>query len=384
MSTIITDILADLIAFPTVTGNQEANHQALDYIDHFLSERGLFVRRHEWGGYGSLVATTQPTTKPQVMLTAHLDVVPAPQRLFKLEQRDGRLYGRGVCDMKFAIAAYLQLVAKLLEDLRLYDFGIMITTDEEVGGRDGTQALMKSGYRAQTFVLPDGGESWAMEQSAKGIVWLIATASGRSAHGSRPWDGESAIEKMILFLQAIQRELFVIQNSDTSTINIGTIRGGNAANQVADVCTADVDIRSLNDEDHARILGRIHELSEQYDVNYELLLNDAPITVDMADPYVVAYVESIEKTIGRPLQIVRSSGASDARHIAPYGIPTLVASPTGGGQHSNDEWLDLQSLYQFSNVLHKYLNLAALLEQPLTPQTSRAGAERLKSLTSLQ
>lgn len=356
------DILADLIAFPTVSGNHEANHQALDYIEHFLRERGLLVKRHEWGGFESLVATTRPTKTPRIMLAGHIDVVPAPPRFFQLEERDGRFYGRGTCDMKFAIAAYLQLVDDIQDDLESYDFGIMITTDEELGGRDGVKALLHEGYRAEAFVLPDGGDSWALEQSAKGIIWVTATASGASAHGSRPWEGQSAIEKMMLFLQAVQRDLFAEQNDDTSTINIGAIHGGSAVNQVADVCTADIDMRPLNKEDQAKILGRLSELSAEYDVNYEIRLNDSPIEIDMADPYVVAYAQSVENAIGRPMGTMKSNGGSDARYIAAYDIPTLVGYPTGGGRHSDDEWIDADGFYKFRDVLDDYLNRVALVE----------------------
>ncbi len=363
MNKTMKDIFADLVAFPTVSGNYEANHQALEYIEHFLSERGLFVHRYEWGGFESLVATTRQTKNPRVMLTAHLDVVPAPERLFRLEERQGRFYGRGTCDMKFAIAAYLQLVDDLQEDLRQYDFGIMITTDEELGGRDGVKALLEEeGYRARAFILPDGGDNWDLEQAAKGLVWIFATASGASAHGSRPWEGHSAIEKMMLFLQAVQRDLFAEQNDDTSTINIGVIHGGSAVNQVADVCSADIDIRPLNKAEQTRILARIKELSGQYDVNFEIRLNDPPIDIDMADPYVVAYAESVERAIGRPMRTVKSNGGSDARYIAQYDIPTLVGYPTGGGRHSNEEWLEVASFYKFRTILGDYLARMAVLE----------------------
>src|SRR5438876_614410 len=150
------DILADLIAFPTVSGNLAASHEALDYIEHSLAQHGLHIQRHSWNGYPSLVATTQHTKNPRVLLAAHLDVVPAPPELFKLTKRGGKFYGRGTCDMKFAIAAYLQLIDDLSEDLNAYDLGIMITADEEIGGKDGVKALLeKGGYRADVCVLPD-------------------------------------------------------------------------------------------------------------------------------------------------------------------------------------------------------------------------------------
>jgi len=373
----IIDTFTDLVAFPTVTGDRDAAHEAFAYISHFLLERGLYVHRHESNGFESLVATTQPTKTPRVMLAAHLDVVPAAPRLFKLEQRNGRLYGRGSCDMKFAIAAYLQLVDDLQEDIRLYDFGIVITSDEEVGGENGMKRLLELGYRAEAFVLPDGGDNWALEQSAKGVIWATVTASGQSAHASRPWEGENAIEKMMLFLQATQRELFAAQNEHSSTLNIGVLQGGSAANQVADVCTAKLDIRTLNTEEHCRITARLRELSQQYDVSLEMPINDPPISVDMGDPFVVAYAKSVEKAIGRPMQTVRSNGGSDARHIAHYNIPALVAYPNGGGRHSDEEWIETESLFQFRDVIHDYLTQTATMTP--TPEFSA-----LETLTSIQ
>ncbi len=369
------DIFTDLVAFETVSANLAANNQGLEYIDRFLSERGMFVRRFEWGGHKSLVATTKQTKKPRVLLAGHLDVVPAPPRLFKLDERDGKFYGRGVCDMKFALAAYLQLIDDLQENLNQYDLGIMITTDEEVGGRDGVMALLATaGYRSEVCVIPDGGDNWALEREAKGLLWVIATASGVSAHGSRPWEGASAIEKMMNFLRAIQYDLFAEQNDSTSTCNIGTIHGGNAVNQVADVCSADLDIRPINREEQAHILSHLTKLSKQYNVGLEYRLNDSPINIDLSNPYVVAYVESVEKALGRPIEFMKSNGGSDARYFADYDIPTLVGYPTGGGRHSDEEWLDVKSFYQFNDVLHDFVH-----------QTARVTDGKVaKSLTSVQ
>lgn len=369
------DMLADLVAFHTVSGEFEPSHQALQYIEDYLREKGLFIERFEQNGLESLIATTKRTKSPTIMLAAHLDVVPAPIQLFKLEERHERFYGRGTCDMKFAIAAYMQLVDDLGEDLHLYDFGIMITSDEEIGGRDGVQALLKHGYRARACVLPDGGDNWVLEQSAKGLLWIKARTDGATAHGSRPWEGENAIGKMLLFLQAMHRELFAgEQNDSTNTYNVGTIQGGDAVNQVADNCRVNIDIRPINQKEQDHILNKLRMLGEQYDVHLELYLNDPPINIDLTDPYVRAYTRSVEKATGEPLKTMRSNGGSDARYFAAYDIPTLVGYPTGGGRHGDDEWLEVASFYKFRDVLQDYLEQIARITDRHTE----------KSLTSAQ
>lgn len=369
------DIFADLIAMPTTPDDLKANHEALAYIERFLEQRGMHIRRFEQGGHESLVATTRQTKKPRVLLAGHIDVAPAAPRLFRLEERDGKFYGRGTCDMKFAIATYLQLIDDIQNNIRHYDLGIMITTDEEIGGRDGVKMLLdKVGYRTEACILPDGGGNWALEREAKGLLWVVVTTNGVSAHGSRPWEGASAIEKMMNFLRTAQYDLFAEQNGNTSTCNIGTIQGGNAVNQVADVCRANLDIRPLNREEQTHIIEHLNTLSKQYDVGLEYHLNDSPISIDLSNPYVNAYVESVEKAIGRPIEFVKSHGGSDARYFAGYDIPTLVGYPTGSGWHSDNEWLDVESFYQFNDVLHDFVDRMA----------KATDQKRAKTLTSVQ
>src|ERR1043166_9191828 len=97
------DILRKLVAFPTVTGDQTAAHEAIDYIAGFLTARGMHLERFDSNGYESVIATVRPGHKnPKVLLAAHLDVVPAPDEMFGMRLKDGKYIGRGVLDMKFA------------------------------------------------------------------------------------------------------------------------------------------------------------------------------------------------------------------------------------------------------------------------------------------
>src|SRR4030095_15751067 len=104
------NILKELVQIPSVSEDPLAINPAIEYIDRYLSERGMHVIRYESNGVESIVATTQKTKTPKVMLAAHVDVVPAPLDQFVFKKKGDKYYGRGVCDMKFAIAAYLQLI----------------------------------------------------------------------------------------------------------------------------------------------------------------------------------------------------------------------------------------------------------------------------------
>jgi succinyl-diaminopimelate desuccinylase len=359
MGKTIIDTLADLVAFPTVSGDQEVSRQALDYIEDRLSERLAHIERFEWNGFEALYASPRKTKTPKVLLAAHVDVVTAPLDQFRLTQKDGKLYGRGVADMKFAIATYLTLLDELGENVADYDFGIMITADEELGGYNGVKRLVDAGYLPEAVVLPDGGGNWKLERAAKGMIRPFFTARGIPMHGSRTWEGESAIEKMMNFLRSVQYDIFSEQGPDTSTFNVGKIEGGNIFNQISDLCTADADIRPITNAEAKRILAKIDKLARAHDVTYELLLNESAIDLDLDNPLVKAYIASTEKVLGRPIETMKSYAGSDARHFAPHGIPSLVTYPEGGGHHSDNEWLSEKALYQYKDIVKDYLDTVA-------------------------
>ena len=363
--TLMKDLLKTLIAYPTVSTDTHANAEALTYIATYLEKRGMFVARYSQNGHDSIVATTRNTKSPRVMLGAHLDVVPAPPTAFQMTEDSGRLYGAGICDMKFAIASYMQLVDELQDNLHDYDFGIMIVTDEEIGGRDGAKYLLETqGYRTKVCLIPDGGNDWVFEIAAKGVIWMTATATGVAAHASQPWNGENAIEKLLLFLGAVKRDLFVEQGPLSSTCNIGKISGGATANQVPDTCSADIDIRCTTQEEQTHILEKITAMSQDYGVDCVVHFSDSAIQIDLANPYVIAFTRHMERVLQEPLQTMRSNGGSDARYFAAYGIPTLVTYPVGGERHGGREWLEEKSLYQFHDILKGFVNDPANAKTP--------------------
>src|SRR5687767_2270452 len=122
MKTEAEKLLAKLVSMPTITEDRDANDQAIAYIESYLSERGMFVKHIEFeNGHTAVVASTRADNakNPAVLLSGHIDVVSGGEQLFKLRMDGDKLIGRGVYDMKFAIAGYMVLVDTLkgkLED----------------------------------------------------------------------------------------------------------------------------------------------------------------------------------------------------------------------------------------------------------------------------
>ena len=217
-------ILRDLIAIPSITGDAAASQQIIDYATHFLQKRGMHVHTFNKAGFPSLVATSRATKHPKVLLAAHLDVVAAPPEMFQLRLENGTYYGRGVWDMKYAAAAYLHLIDEIQATLHTYDIGIMFTSDEEIYGEYGTGYQMREyGLRPQVAILPDAIQPWHIQQTGKGCYFGEVSVIGISAHGSRPWEGDSASIKLIHILQQVADLFKNDQQAHTKTLNISML-----------------------------------------------------------------------------------------------------------------------------------------------------------------
>ena len=352
---LMNDYLEKLVALPTTTNNIAANTEALTYLATFFAEKGLFVAHYDFDGHGALVATTKEGDKtPKVLLGAHVDVVPGPDQLFKLRQADGKLYGRGTYDMKFAIASYMQTLDTIGSDITNYDLGIMITTDEEIGGMYGTERLVEMGYRPEVCILPDGGQNWHLETLAKGFIFGEIQVNGQTAHGSRPWEGDSATFRLVETLHEIV-QLFHEQAIDTNSLNISIVEGGDAINQIPGSARATLDIRYLSMTDYQAISEQLTAISEKHGAKFQENFKGAPGATDLEHPLVKPFVESIVQTTGREVSGTLSVGSSDARFFAEIGVPCILTHPDGGGQHADDEWIDATGVEQFTAVLLSYL-----------------------------
>jgi len=347
-------ILSRLVSIPTITGNYEANHDALDYIEAFLAKRGLHVKRLMFNGIESMVATIRKTKTPLIMLGAHLDVVSGPEELFELHEVKGKLYGRGVLDMKYAIATYLQILDELPGKLTDYDLGIVITTDEEAGGNDGMGTLVEAGYLPKVCILPDGGDDWQIQTSAKGFTGVKVVAEGKAAHGSRPWMGDNAIMKLTAALTDIQ-QLFAEQNAETSTCNVGLINGGKVINQIPDYAEASLDIRVISEADRTKILNAIDKICKKRGTSFSLIWSGLVCSFDLENPYIQPFKQQIERVTGIQVSGSHALGGSDARFFMPHKVPCVSFYPKGGNHHSDDEWLSKEGLYQFKDILKGYI-----------------------------
>lgn len=354
------EILRKLVAYPTVSGDTAAMHDLLDYVSGYLVALGMHIEWFESNGFESIVATTRPGFKtPIVMLGAHADVVSAESAMFEMRIANSTYIGRGVYDMKFAIAAYMLIVDELQHDLNSYNFGIMITPDEELGGVNGVYKLINEGYLPAVCILPDGGDNWQVQTSSRGIQHYDISYAGKAAHGARPWLGDNALEKLLAVYTEIRQAFPEHPHPDTSTISLTRMSGGEASNQIPDLATMSIDVRAAGSTEYQRLAEHIRMVCERRKASCLLTSEGAPTSYDLADPMIAPFASLIESVAGVKAQGFCTPAASDARYYVPYGVPVISVYPTGGDHHGPNEWISIAACDKFKEITLRYLQSVA-------------------------
>lgn len=351
-------ILKKLVSFKTITKNHKENRKALDWIKKQLPFQ-LKGKIETINGFPAMYVSTKNTLSPKILLAGHLDVVEAQSSQFQVFEKNGKLYGRGVCDMKFAIASYISVLNSLSSQLLNLDIGLLITTDEEIGGNNGTKVFVERGLKPKVVFLPDGGENWQFQEKTKGCWWCKIEAKGKSAHGAHPWEGDNALEKIIFFLKELRKkfpkEPCNQSNHFHPTLNIGKMIAGEVANKVPDFAEALIDIRFPSKKDFQEIKKIIGQMIKKYPgLKIQTIAFADPYKIEKSNPYLVLF-SKIAKNFGILTSFTIDHGSTDARFFTAKKIPVLIISPKSGGAHSNTEWIDKNDIETFTTILESFI-----------------------------
>lgn len=345
--------LDHLISIPSVSSNPVACAEIIAFVRAEIADLGLFITESGDASNPWLIATTKDTKEPDILLAAHLDVVPAPSELFAMQKRDGKLYGRGAYDMKLAAACYLELAKNHADELKDLDVGFLFTTDEELGGAC-MPGILETGWRPKLVFIPDGGDNWQIEERAKGFYDVEIVAHGTTAHGSRPWEGDNALHKLMDAL-AVLRQSFPSNEPGDSTLAVNQLQAGQAVNQIADYASAKIDFRSFSKHDLAIYRAQVEQLAAKHGFDINLIHQGAPLTFDKTAPVVQGFLTALRDQTGEEPNYTESYGGSDARFFAEYDIPCIIVEPRGGGRHAPDEWVLAEDLERYYLLIKQWL-----------------------------
>jgi succinyl-diaminopimelate desuccinylase len=360
-------VLAErLITYDTST--PEGLRAAAGFVKGWLEARELSVEDQSFDGLPVLMADVGPRDAPTVIWHGHLDVVPAHEGQFAPRIEGDRLIGRGAYDMKGALAAMMCS----LKDVASQDavrVRFICVPDEEAEDitRRSTDALIKDGLRGD-FALTGEPTDLHIGVQAKGVLAVRVAVTGTAAHGSTPWLGDNAILKAHDAFRRIETLPFSRESSDLfdrPSINLARIVGGDAFNKVPDLCTMDVDIRFLPNQDPGDILAQIRAIG---DLEIVKTFMRGPAVVSRRNAYVLALREAVGRSVeGEALSIGRD-GASDANSFLDVGVPAVEFGPVGGGHHGPHEWVSISSLARYRQALGDFVrHLPAWLERAEQP-----------------
>jgi len=288
-------------------------------------------------------------------------VVPGEEEQFEAREENGELYGRGVYDMKGALAAMMYAVEDLHETGCDATVELLIVSDEEreYGGSKGAEVLIQNGHTGD-FLITGEPTDFHVGVQAKGVLDLRVSLRGRSAHGSRPWLGKNAVLLAYEHYKRILGLPFAKERSDLfpyPSINLARIIGGDVINRVPDRATYDLDIRYLPEQDPREITRQIRSIDLPAEA--EVLFSHEPTYVSRDNPFVKTLREVAARHFhGNPVGVGRH-GASDIVFFQRAGVPGVEFGPVGGGHHGPNEFVVASSLETYRRMLVQFVQILA-------------------------
>jgi acetylornithine deacetylase/succinyl-diaminopimelate desuccinylase family protein len=379
-----------LVAAPSPNPPGDVTASAAVAVDFLQTITGAEVERFESApGIVNVVARI-PGGQPgrRVVFNGHLDTFPVGEDLawtvppFGGVEVDGRLYGRGVSDMKGGMAASMIAAQALAAQRGSWPGEIVITLagDEENMGALGTRWLLDNvpHARGDAMICGDVGSPQIVRFGEKGLLWIEIEAEGSPAHGAHVHKGINAIDRLRAALDALKRAetiavaappqvtaaiaaakhvsepLSGVGEADTLqrvTVNIGTIAGGTSANLVPASACAKADIRLPIGVSTATVETKLGEWLGAIDrVTWRVIRRYEPRYTDPDHEIVCCVAQAATEVLGeRPVMNMRV-GASDARLYRADGIPSVVFGCTPFNMGGADENILIAELVAVAKV----------------------------------
>jgi succinyl-diaminopimelate desuccinylase len=365
----LNNLLQGLIQIKSVNppGNE---NQIANFIKRFLLKNNIhseLVPLEE--SRSSVIAKIEGEEERNITLCGHIDTVrvkeedwtkPAFQGLIE----NGKMYGRGASDMKGGVAAILYAVAFLKRKgiVPKKTVQLALTADEEWGYR-GAKNLVSGGYFDLTdFLIIAEPSNLQISTGGKGELWIRAKFYGKSAHGSTPEVGINTIipgSELVVNVTERYEKIFEAETFwGKTSMNIGRFHGGVQVNIVPNYSEIDFDFRVISEEDKEKAMELVRKsgekIAKKYKVEFkqEIFNYHPPIFTSLNNPYVEKFLQAS----GMKEAIITKYCTDGATIIPKKKIPFIIFGPGDIAQaHQNDEYIELESLYQVVDTLVEFL-----------------------------
>ena len=375
----------DLIRIPTLNPPGENYREICDFLDKRRAH-GTPGDSEKYPRWNIVARRDGAQTGECVHFNSHTDVVEVGQGWtfdpFGGAVSDGKIYGRGACDMKGGLAASIIAAEAFIEEHPNFQGAIEIsgTADEESGGYGGVAYLAEQGFfdpnKVQHVIIPEPLQKDRICLGHRGGWWAEIETKGEIAHGSMPFLGDCAVRHMGAVLSEFETKLYpamaarftempvVPEGARQSTMNINSIHGGQKeqtddftglpAHCVPDSCRIVIDRRYLVEETLDQVRDEVTALLEglretRPDFEYELTeLNSViPSMTEKTAPVVETVAKAIEDVMGKPPTYVASPGSYDQKHIDRIGkLKNCIAYGPGLLElaHKPDEYIGIDDM----------------------------------------
>lgn len=338
-------LTAKLVALQTYHPNFAEKRACLDFIKN-LVKNDLRIQEFEFNGFSSLLLSTGNISEMHfnLLLAGHIDVVSAPEAMFKMTQHDGKLFGRGVYDMKGSVAVMLlalQQYAKLQTKSYKLKAGLLLTSDEELDGQNGTKAVLeKTNLTADFALLPDNGDHWEIMLAERGLLHVRLDPRTKDAT-----------------IKALSEHFPLRGNENTEWITTFTVNTSDLPAEASakvgvspELGSVDIRVRFASPEDEQKALEILNQA--------QVIRRHNGASTPEENPHVKRLQHIIQAQTGSPAHCTKEcrTNESDAIYFAEHNIPAALVRPFGGGMHKNDEWLDQDALEKFGHIMQNLLD----------------------------
>lgn len=374
---------ARLVEFDTISA--KSNLDLIDFVEAYLESHGVPARRtaDATGGKANLFATLGPEAAGGVVLSGHTDVVPVDGQPwtgdpFRAVERDGRLYGRGTADMKSFLAVALALVPEALAAGLKVPLHLAFSYDEEVGclGVGGLIADVTKNLPQPRIVIIGEPTNMKLVNANKGIAGFRTSVIGKEAHSSQPQRAANAIvaaAELIGFLARLAEEKRDTGPKDgrfeppCTTLNVGTVTGGNALNIVPRHASFAWEFRLVPGDDGEEIVTRFRRFAEQEvlprlrraapeaEIVTEALARVPPLMPEPDSP-----AEALVRLLTGANRAETVCFATEGGLFQDAGFSTVICGPGSIDQaHQPDEFIELAQIEACEAFLRKLIAWAA-------------------------
>jgi len=339
------------------------------FVADYLKRIGIGSKIYEFKKNRPNVITTIAGSdkKHSLLITPHLDTVPAGRSWkaagpFSGKIMNGRIYGLGATDCKSNLAAAMETINSLVEDKVTLSYTLIFaaTADEETGSDLGIIALLNKGILKPEAAVVLDADDFDIIVSQKGLIHMTVKIQGKRAHGAYPWRGINAIDIAIDAIKAIKALKFSRTEHKylrPPTINVGTIKGGDKVNIVADWCEFELDFRFLPGSQAQEIIKKVRQILGKYTKKYKVEIQGIQKPYNIEETH--ALVRHFKKAAGEIKVKAPVKGSEGATVISFFQRKNIPAIATGFGcagcAHIADEYVKIDSLHKGALVLEEFL-----------------------------